>query len=159
MVTEYGFSPKLGSVDLRSRYETLSSETKQEIESEVRRLLDEAAVRARTILIERRDELDVLTRALMEYETLTREEFEKVLRGEALEKTRLEAVHGRQDGNGGSGSSGGGGGGNGGNGGSGVSPLPGLPADSLAATAGRDGAGGGAGGVTSAASSSSSSLS
>jgi len=90
MVTQLGYSKKLGSVDLLSNYDTLSSETKQEIEAEVRRLVDEASNRATKILTERRKELEILTKALLEYETLTKEEMEKVLRGEKLDK--LESI-------------------------------------------------------------------
>ncbi|KAL1957792.1 hypothetical protein VTO42DRAFT_5510 [Malbranchea cinnamomea] len=86
MVTQLGYSPKLGNVDLRSNYAKLSSETKQEIEAEVRRIVNEASDRALNILKERRKELELLTRALLEYETLTKEEMEKVLRGEKLDK-------------------------------------------------------------------------
>ncbi|EEQ85658.2 intermembrane space AAA protease IAP-1 [Blastomyces dermatitidis ER-3] len=90
MVTQYGYSKKLGSIDLVTNYKTLSSETKQEIESEVRRLVEEASRRATAILTEHRKELELLTKALMEYETLTKEEMEKVLRGEKLDK--LESI-------------------------------------------------------------------
>ncbi|ODH41152.1 hypothetical protein ACO22_01452 [Paracoccidioides brasiliensis] len=90
MVTRYGYSKKLGSIDLISNYKTLSSETKQEIESEVRRLVEESSKRATAILTEHRKELELLTNALMEYETLTKEEMEKVLKGEKLDK--LESI-------------------------------------------------------------------
>ncbi|KAL2005805.1 hypothetical protein VTN00DRAFT_10298 [Thermoascus crustaceus] len=90
LVTRFGYSKKLGNVDLSTNYERLSSETKQEIEAEVRRLVEEARARATKILTEKRHELELLTKALMEYETLTREEMEKVLRGEKLEK--LESI-------------------------------------------------------------------
>ncbi|KAH8697606.1 intermembrane space AAA protease IAP-1 [Talaromyces proteolyticus] len=86
LITRFGYSKKLGNVDLSTNYETLSSETKQEIESEVRRLVDEASLRATNILTEKRNELEILTKALMEYETLSKEEMEKVLRGEKLDK-------------------------------------------------------------------------
>lgn len=52
----------------------------------MRRLVEEARARANKVLAEKRDELELLTKALMEYETLTREEMERVLRGEKLEK-------------------------------------------------------------------------
>lgn len=90
MVTQLGYSKKLGSVDLSSNYDTLSSETKQEIEAEVRRIVSEATFRATTILTERRKELELLTKALVEYETLTKEEMEKILKGEKLDK--LESI-------------------------------------------------------------------
>jgi ATP-dependent metalloprotease len=73
-------------VDLSTNYNSLSSETKQEIEAEVRRLVEEARARATKILTEKRKELELLTKALIEYETLTKDEMEKVLRGEKLDK-------------------------------------------------------------------------
>lgn len=89
MVTQLGYSKKLGSVDLQTNYNTLSSETKQEIEAEVRRMINEANNRATTILRERRKELEILTQALVEYETLSKEEMEKVLKGEKLDKLEI----------------------------------------------------------------------
>lgn len=85
LVTRFGYSKKLGNVDLSTNYNRLSSETKQEIESEVRRLVEEARARASNILTEKRNELELVTKALLEYETLTKEEMEKILRGEKLE--------------------------------------------------------------------------
>ncbi|RAL17515.1 i-AAA protease YME1 [Aspergillus homomorphus CBS 101889] len=92
LVTRFGYSKKLGNVDLGSNYSSLSSETKQEIEAEVRRIVEEARVRATNILTEKRNELELLTKALIEYETLTKEEMEKVLRGEKLEKLESSAA-------------------------------------------------------------------
>ncbi|KAL5336783.1 P-loop containing nucleoside triphosphate hydrolase protein [Aspergillus crustosus] len=89
LVTRFGYSKKLGNVDLTVNYDSLSSETKQEIEAEVRRLVEEARQRAVNILTERRHELELLTNALVEYETLTKEEMEKVLKGEKLDKLTL----------------------------------------------------------------------
>lgn len=86
LITRFGYSKKLGNVDLSSNYDSLSSETKQEIEGEVRRLVEEARDKATKILTEKRSELELLTKALIEYETLTKEEMEKVLRGEKLDK-------------------------------------------------------------------------
>ena len=89
MVTQFGYSKKLGNVDLSTNYNRLSSETKQEIELEVRRLVEEARARASNILTEKRKELELLTKALIEYETLTKEEMERVLKGEKLDKLEL----------------------------------------------------------------------
>ncbi|KAL3443052.1 P-loop containing nucleoside triphosphate hydrolase protein [Aspergillus insuetus] len=89
LVTQFGYSEKLGNVDLSTNYDSLSSETKQEIEAEVRRLVEEARQRATKILTEKRSELELLTKALIEYETLTKEEMEKVLKGEKLDKLAL----------------------------------------------------------------------
>ncbi|KAI2794914.1 Mitochondrial inner membrane i-AAA protease supercomplex subunit YME1 [Penicillium oxalicum] len=89
LVTRFGYSKKLGNVDLSTNYDSLSSETKQEIEAEVRRLVEEARARATKILTEKREQLEILSKALIEYETLTKEEMEQVLRGEKLDKMSI----------------------------------------------------------------------
>ena len=86
MVTRLGMSDKLGNVDLADGYEHLSSETKQQIESEVRRMIEEGRQRATTLLTERRKELDILAKALVEYEVLSLDEMQRVLKGEKLQK-------------------------------------------------------------------------
>ena len=82
----------MGNVDLSTNYDSLSSETKQEIEAEVRRLVEEARDRATNILTEKRHELELLTKALIEYETLTKEEMEQVLKGEKISKLQSSPV-------------------------------------------------------------------
>lgn len=78
-------SERLGPVEYLREYERLSSQTRAMVESEVKKVLDESYARARTLLISKRKELDLLAHALVEYETLDRKEVEKVLRGEKLE--------------------------------------------------------------------------
>lgn len=84
MVTRFGFSPLLGSIDYGTNYEQVSPETKRIIDSEVRRLVEEAKERARKLLTEKRVELDRLATALVQYETLDKEEIMKVIKGEKL---------------------------------------------------------------------------
>jgi ATP-dependent metalloprotease len=84
MVTAYGFSDVLGNVDLRSRYDQLAPETRRIVDSEVRRLIDDAKRNSKQILIEKRHELDLLAKALVQYETLDKEEILKVIKGEKL---------------------------------------------------------------------------
>ncbi|KAF1350778.1 intermembrane space AAA protease IAP-1 [Delphinella strobiligena] len=84
MVTQAGMSDKLGNIDLSSDYARLSSETKQEIEHEVRRLVEEGRERAMKLLTTNRIQLERLANALVEYETLNKEEMETVVRGEKL---------------------------------------------------------------------------
>lgn len=84
MVTQMGMSDELGSVDFNSDYSRLSSETKMNIEREVRRLIEEGRERATKLLTEKRKELDMLAKALVDYETLNKEEMEKIVRGEKL---------------------------------------------------------------------------
>jgi ATP-dependent metalloprotease len=78
-------SPELGNVDLASNHDTLSAGTKMLIESEVRRLIEEGRVRATKLLESKRKELDYLAKALLDYETLNKEEAYKVIKGEKLE--------------------------------------------------------------------------
>ena len=82
MVCEWGMSEKLGMVEYGehedyvflgrdiSRARDYSEATAQEIDLEVRRLLDDAYQTARQTLLDHRDKLDVIAKALLEYETL-----------------------------------------------------------------------------------------
>ncbi|KIV98202.1 hypothetical protein PV10_01879 [Exophiala mesophila] len=90
LVTQCGYSPKLGNVDLHSGYDRLSSETKQEIEREVRDIVEAARLRAEKIVKEKRKELEALKDALMEFETLDAEQIHKILRGEKLKRLEVE---------------------------------------------------------------------
>ncbi len=96
MVMEYGMSEKLGWLRYRdnqdevflghsvSRTQSVSAETAQLIDQEVRRLIEEAEATARRVLTEHLDELHRLAAALLEYETLTGEESKKAIRGEDI---------------------------------------------------------------------------
>jgi len=77
MVTEFGFSEKLGPL----RY----SENEEEvIDEEIRRIVDEGEQRAREILTAHLDELHALAKGLLEYETLSAEEIRRIIRGERI---------------------------------------------------------------------------
>lgn len=84
MVTMFGMSDKLGNVDLASNHNELSAGTRELIESEVRRLIEEGRERAMKLLMSKRKELDLLAKALVEYETLDKDEAFKVIKGEKL---------------------------------------------------------------------------
>ena len=84
MVTRFGMSPELGNVDLASNHDTLSTTTKQKIESEVRRIVEDGRSRAKAILEAKRKELEYLAKALIDYETLDKDEAWKVVKGEKL---------------------------------------------------------------------------
>lgn len=79
-------SDDLGNMDFATNYNRISSETKRKIESEVRRLIEEGRARATKLLTDNRKELDIIAKALMEYEVLSLEEVDKVLKGEQLPK-------------------------------------------------------------------------
>jgi ATP-dependent metalloprotease len=84
MVGQLGMSQKLGPMEYLQQYEKLSSQTKAMVESEIKQTLDDAYERARQILLSKRKELDLVAKALVEYETLDKSEMERVMRGEAL---------------------------------------------------------------------------
>lgn len=84
MVTQLGMSEKVGPVQFWSRYNQLSSETKSVIEAEVQKTLFEAYERSRRLLVSKRKELDLLAKALLEYETLDKDEVLKVISGQKL---------------------------------------------------------------------------
>lgn len=91
LVRELGFSEKLGNISLQgARYDSASSETKQLVENEVRSIIEAARARSDAVLLEKRQELELLKDALMEYETLSREEVMKVLKGEKLHRSEPE---------------------------------------------------------------------
>ena len=94
MVTQWGFSDKLGQVSYGenqeevflghsvARQQNMSEETQQKIDAEVRRLIDEAYETAREILTSKRNEWIAVAEGLLEYETLSGEEIQAIIRGE-----------------------------------------------------------------------------
>jgi len=90
MVTRLGMSDKLGSMVYGQKEELIflgreiseqrdySEAIAEQIDSEVRKLVDEAYSQALTILKDYRSKLDAVANKLLEVETLTREEFEKI---------------------------------------------------------------------------------
>lgn len=98
MVTEYGFSDKLGRLRYAdneeevflghsvARQKNMSDATAALIDEEVRRLVEEAEVKAREIIKEKNDELEIIAQGLLEYETLSGAEVAALLRGETITK-------------------------------------------------------------------------
>jgi cell division protease FtsH len=92
MVLRWGMSDKVGNIDYQQAHEgymgngaggfSISSETKELIEQEVKRLIDEGYVTAKQILDEKTEEFERLAQGLLEYETLTGEEIQRVIKGE-----------------------------------------------------------------------------
>lgn len=96
MVTEYGMSEKIGPMTLGQKQDQVflgrdfashpdySEEVAYEIDQEIRRLIDEAFEKARKILSDNRDKLEMLAKNLIEHETIENDDFEKLLRGEPI---------------------------------------------------------------------------
>lgn len=71
MVTRYGFSDKVGLASADYADYGLSHETRQAIEEEVKRMLDEANTRATKLLKSREKDLHMLATKLLDKESLT----------------------------------------------------------------------------------------
>ena len=96
MVTAYGMSDKLGRVRYQAneqevflghavtQTQNVSEATAQIIDQEVRRLIEEAEGKAKQILTERIDDLHIIAKSLLEYESLSSDEIDQVLRGEKV---------------------------------------------------------------------------
>ncbi|MCZ4354282.1 ATP-dependent zinc metalloprotease FtsH [Roseovarius aestuarii] len=92
MILRWGMSDKVGNIDYEQAHEgymgngaggfSISAATKELIEQEVKRLIDEAYEMAHKILTDKNDEWERLAQGLLEYETLTGEEIQRVARGE-----------------------------------------------------------------------------
>jgi cell division protease FtsH len=98
MITQYGMSENLGPLTfghdpaqpfLGRDYgmgQEYSDETALKIDIEIRRVVDEAYQTAKRILMEHRAELDQISLLLIEKETVDREQFEAILRGDDPEE-------------------------------------------------------------------------
>jgi cell division protease FtsH len=96
MVTEFGFSDKLGPLRYAENEEevflghsvtqrkNVSDATAKVIDDEIRRVIDEGEETARGILMARLDELHALAKGLLEYETLSADEIRRLIRGERI---------------------------------------------------------------------------
>ncbi len=69
MVCSWGMSPLLGMVDMADN-DTYSDETARKVDEEIRRIIDEAYARATQMVTEHRDKLELVAKALIEFETL-----------------------------------------------------------------------------------------
>ena len=93
MVTQWGYSPKLGTVSYGenqeevflghsvARNQNTSESTAQIIDEEIRRLVDEGYAEATKILKRNKKGLEAVAQALLEFETLTGDEIASILSG------------------------------------------------------------------------------
>ena len=100
MVCEWGMSEKLGPMTFGEREEHLflgreltrsvgySEVTAQEIDREVRKIIDESYGRARAIIEPNRDKLVAIAEALLENEVLTGEEVDEIIKTGVSPKTK-----------------------------------------------------------------------
>ncbi len=88
MVKQFGLSPKVGHIFHESEdgYPPNTSEkTKQLIDDEVKRLVDEGYEFAKKILNKHKDQLETLTKGLLEHETLSGKQIKHLLLGNPID--------------------------------------------------------------------------
>jgi cell division protease FtsH len=92
MVTQWGMSEKLGMVQYGDDQQHMflgremggsknySEATAQEIDAEVKRIIQEQYERAKELIMAHRDKLDIIARALLEFETLDGSQVEDIMK-------------------------------------------------------------------------------
>ncbi len=101
MVTEWGMSDKIGPLFYGAEQQetflgqagggkSSSEQMANIIDEEVKRIVEDAHFNARTILIEHMDELHSISKALLEYETLTGDEIRGLIKGEEIKRVEVE---------------------------------------------------------------------
>jgi len=105
MVCRYGMSPTVGPLHFGRKQSKVflgrdivenrnfSEETSRTIDAEVHRLVSESYEKARTILTENREQLDLLTRVLMEKEVIEASELEDLLGPAARDAGNGRSAH------------------------------------------------------------------
>ncbi|WP_142848791.1 ATP-dependent zinc metalloprotease FtsH [Telmatospirillum sp. J64-1] len=109
MVTEWGMSEKLGPLTYGENdqevflghsvatHKNVSEATANLIDAEVKRVVQEAYDRAKSCLIEHRDQLETLAKGLLEYETLSGDEIRALLNGEPIHRNAGSDDHRPRD--------------------------------------------------------------
>ena len=91
MVMRWGMSDKIGNIDYAEAHEgysggtpgfSVSAKTKEIVETEVKKLIDNGYKVANKILLDNKDEFERLAQGLLEYETLTGDEIKRVMKGD-----------------------------------------------------------------------------
>ena len=92
MIMRWGMSDKVGNIDYQAAHEgyqgngagglSISAATQELIESEVKRVIDEGFETASKLLKKHKKEFELLAKGLLEYETLTGEEIQRVINGD-----------------------------------------------------------------------------
>ena len=94
MVTKWGLSEKLGPLQYEdeesevflgksagSSRANVSGETAKIIDDEIKQIIDQCYSKARTILIDHREQLDAMAAALLEYETIDKSQIDDIMAG------------------------------------------------------------------------------
>ncbi len=100
MVTEWGMSESIGPLFYGSNHQEvflgysmgqqnqhMSDEIAAKIDAEIKRIVEEAHAKATHILTEHLDELNVIAKALLEYETLSGDEIKALIKGDKIRQS------------------------------------------------------------------------
>ena len=95
MVVKWGLSDKIGPIDhgedenkfYGGSSKTYSEETGKVIDDEIKRIVADALEKAKKILSDKREELEKLAKALLEFETLSGDEIKDLLLGKEIRKS------------------------------------------------------------------------
>ncbi|MEO0233588.1 MAG: ATP-dependent zinc metalloprotease FtsH [candidate division WOR-3 bacterium] len=102
MVCEWGMSEKVGTIQYANPHDSIflgreitqrkdfSEETARLIDSEVKKIVDEAMQRALNILKENLDKLNKMANYLLERETLDSDDIDRIMKGEELEPLKKD---------------------------------------------------------------------
>jgi cell division protease FtsH len=93
MVTQWGMSEALGTMVYGENegevflgrsvttHKNISETTMQKVDAEIRRILDEQYALARKLIVENRDKIEVMTKALLEWETIDADQIDDIMAG------------------------------------------------------------------------------
>lgn len=109
MVKEWGMSEKLGPISYSSGDENVflgrdivretphGERTAEEIDSEVRHIVEQAYSTCKELLSTHKSQLELIAENLLEYETLTKDEIDGLLAGETVEAVRERTASRRRE--------------------------------------------------------------
>lgn len=96
MITKWGMDEDIGAIfyannlqyDDKYGSEACSDETLKKIDKKIKEILEEGKNKAYTIISSNKNELEIIAKALLKYETLTNDDITKLLNGEDLDKDK-----------------------------------------------------------------------
>jgi AFG3 family protein len=98
MVTVYGMNPKLGNVSFydptqeNTFTKPFSEETGKIIDEEVRKIIEEAYVSTKKLLTEKREQVEIIAKALLEKEVLHKSDVEELIGKRPFEEKKILEV-------------------------------------------------------------------
>ncbi|HEY0665015.1 MAG TPA: ATP-dependent zinc metalloprotease FtsH [Gallionella sp.] len=104
MVTQWGMSDALGTMVYAENegevflgrsvttHKNISEATMQQVDAEIRRIIDQQYALARRLIEENRDKIEVMTKALLEWETIDSEQIDDIMAGKPPRSPKAPAA-------------------------------------------------------------------